>query len=72
MLLFLTAFTPIERIVFNGVAFWMLVAGIIALKEIRQSDWLGAIMDCSLGWVVGLQLFPALLFSLYFDAVPEM
>ena len=72
LLLFLTAFTPIERIVFNGVAIWMLVAGIIALKEIRQSDWLGAIMDCSLGWVVGLQLFPALLFSLYFDAVPEM
>ena len=75
LLLFLTAITPIESLVFNTVTIWMLVAGIIALQEIRQSDWLGAIMDCSLGWVVGLQLLPAVLFTLYFDpisAAPEM
>ena len=75
LLLFLTAITPIEGVVFNTVTIWMLVAGIIALQEIRQSDWLGAIMDCSLGWVVGLQLLPAVLFTLYFDpisAAPEM
>ena len=75
LLLFLTAITPIEGVVFNLVTIWMLVAGVIALQEIRKSDWLGAIMDCSLGWVVGLQLLPGVLFSVYFDpigAVPEM
>ena len=76
LLLFLTAITPIEGALSSTlVTIWMLVAGIIALQEIRQSDWLGAIMDCSLGWVVGLQLLPAVLFTLYFDpisAAPEM
>ena len=75
VLLLLTAITPIEGVVFNLVTLWMLVAGIIALQEIRQSDWLGAIMDGSLGWVVGLQLLPAVLLTGYFDtieAVPDM
>ena len=75
LLLFLTAITPIEGVVFNFVTIWMLVAGIIALQEIRQSDWLGAILDCSLGWVVGLQLLPAVLLTGFFDTIetiPEM
>ena len=75
LLLFLTAITPLEGLVYNLVTIWMLVSGIIALQEIRKSDWLGAVMDCSLGWVVGLQLLPGVLFALYFDplaAVPEM
>ena len=75
LLLFFTAIAPIEGVVFNAVTIWMLVAGTIALQEIRQSDWLGAIMDCSLGWVVGMQLLPAVLLTGFFDtieAVPEM
>ena len=75
LLLFLTAITPLEGLVFNIVTIWMLVAGIIALKEIRQSDWLGAMMDGSLGWVVGMQLLPAVLLTGFFDTietVPEM
>lgn len=69
LLLFLTAITPVEGVVFNAVMIWMLVAGIVALKEIRQSDWLGAIMDGSLGWVVGMQLLPAVLLTGFFDTV---
>lgn len=72
MLLFFTAFTPLETLFFNIATIWMLVAGIIALQEIRQSDWLGAIMDGSLGWVVGMQLLPGLLLTGYFDSVVAM
>ncbi len=75
LLLFLTAVTPVEGLVFNAVTIWMLVAGIIALQEIRQSDWIGAIMDCSLGWVVGMQLLPAIFLPMFFDtagAAPAM
>ena len=72
MLLFFTAFTPLETLFFNFATIWMLVAGIIALQEIRQSDWLGAIMDGSLGWVVGMQLLPGLLLTGYFDTVVAM
>ena len=72
MLLFFTAFTQLEGLFFNIATIWMLVAGIIALQEIRQSDWLGAIMDGSLGWVVGMQLLPGLLLTGYFDTVVAM
>ena len=72
MLLFFTAFTPLEALFFRIATIWMLVAGVIALQEIRQSDWLGAIMDGSLGWVVGMQLLPGYLFAGYFDTVVAM
>ena len=72
MLLFFTAFTPLEGLFFRIATIWMLVAGVIALQEIRQSDWLGAIMDGSLGWVVGMQLLPGFLFAGYFDTVVAM
>lgn len=63
LLLAFMSLTPISGVVFNAVTVWMLVAGIVALKEIRQSDWIGAIVDGSLGWVVGIQLLPGIVFA---------
>lgn len=63
LLLVFMAVTPSSGIVFNTVSVWMLVAGIVALQEIRQSDWIGAIVDGSLGWVVGIQLLPGFAFA---------
>lgn len=63
LLLAFMSLTPISGVVFNAVTVWMLVAGVVALKEIRQSDWIGAIVDGSLGWVVGIQLLPGIVFA---------
>ena len=63
LLLAFMSLTPSSGVVFNAVTVWMLVAGVVALKEIRQSDWIGAIVDGSLGWVVGIQLLPGIVFA---------
>jgi len=63
LLLVFMAVTPGSGVVFNAVSVWMLVAGFVALKEIRQSDWIGAIVDGSLGWVVGIQLLPGIVLA---------
>lgn len=70
LLLVFMAVTPSSGVVFNAVSVWMLVAGIVALQEIRQSDWIGAIVDGSLGWVVGIQLLPGIVF-IVFAGVPS-
>ena len=69
LLLVFTAIPPIEGLVWGVVALWMLIAGVTALKEIQQSDWIGAIMDGSFGWPIGIYFLPRLLIELYFDAV---
>ena len=62
VLLVFMAVTPDSWIVFNVVSVWMFAAGVAALKEIRQSDWIGAIADGSLGWVLGIQILPGIVF----------
>jgi hypothetical protein len=69
LLLIFTAIPQIEGLVFGIVALWMLVAGVAALKEIQQSDWIGAIMDGSLGWIIGIYILPRLLIENFFGAV---
>lgn len=56
------AATPVSWIVFYAVSVWMLAAGVAALKEIRQSDWIGAIADCALGWVLGIWFLQGIMF----------
>ena len=63
VLLAFTAVTPYPWIVFYAVSVWIFAAGVAALKEIRQSDWIGAIADGALGWALGI-LF--LLGSMFF------
>lgn len=69
LLLVFMAIGPIDRLVYNVVSVWMLIAGVTALREIRKSDWLGAVMDTSLGWVVGIQLLPGVLLGGFFDTI---
>ncbi len=70
LLLVFTAIPQVDGLVFNIVTVWMLVAGVVALKEIQQSDVIGAIMDGSLGWVVGIQILPGLLLNDFFSTGP--
>lgn len=63
VLLVFMAVTPGSWIVFNAVSVWIFAAGIVALKEIRQSDWIAAIVDGSLGWVLGIQILPGIVFA---------
>jgi len=67
LLLMFTAITPFA---FNVVTIWMLIVGVTALKEIQQTDWVGAIVDGSLGWVIGIQILPGLLFADFFGTTP--
>lgn len=66
----LLVFLAITPWAFNVVTIWMLVAGVIALKEIQQSDWIGAITDGALGWVIGIQILPGLLLQDFIATTP--
>ncbi len=56
LLVFMAVTPEYPWIVFYPVSVWMLAAGGAALREIHQSDWIAAIADCALGWVLGILL----------------
>ena len=66
----LLVFTAITPEAFNIVTIWMLVVGVVALKEIQRSDWIGAIMDGALGWVIGIKILPGLLLQDFLATTP--
>ena len=40
---------------------WILVAGIVAMREVQRIDWVGAVLPTLIGWAIFLILMPALI-----------
>ncbi len=38
---------------------WILVAGVVALHEVQDIDWLGAVLAAGPGWFIGMFIVPA-------------
>ena len=39
---------------------WILVAGVVAVREVEQTDWIAAALSTLFGWAVFLWLLPVL------------
>ncbi len=58
VLLVMMSAPPLETYVLNIGTLWVLAAGVVALHEIQQVDWMGASLSSFLGWLICYRLLP--------------